>query len=79
VYKQFGIMIVKLLRFCGMFKVLVSSRIGRRASAGGHCRCRALDDHVEFSPFSKLELLIVTSCSPLFSDGMREALETIVA
>jgi hypothetical protein len=24
-------------------------------------------------------LLIVTSCSPLFSDGMREALETIVA
>jgi hypothetical protein len=58
---------------------LVSSRIGRRTSAGEHCRCRALDDHVEFSPLPKLELLIVTSYLSLFSDGMHEALEIIGA
>jgi hypothetical protein len=70
--------IVKLFRCCGTFKILVSSHICRRASTGAHCCCRALDDHVEFSSLPKLELLIVTSCLSLFSDGMHEALETIV-
>jgi hypothetical protein len=56
-----------------------SSRIGRRVFTGGHCRCRALDDHVKFFPLPNLELLIMASCLSLFSDGVYEMTEFVVA